>query len=79
MTQTTKPGSAAQGEYREIFAMDPEVGTVYRCNNCGLIHVQVEDVELRTDAEGFHSLVKLLNRAVAQHAMASKTHEGLVC
>lgn len=50
---------------KQVLAIDPGLGTVFACNRCERIHLQLGDLHIGTDVPGFHSLVVLLNRAAA--------------
>ncbi len=50
---------------KDVLAIDPAFGAVFTCNRCSHIHLQLGELHVRTDLDGFQSLVALLNRAAA--------------
>ncbi|MCC6539731.1 MAG: hypothetical protein IT162_19440 [Bryobacterales bacterium] len=60
---------------KRVLAIDPALGTVFICNGCARVHLQVGDLHLGTDVAGFHSLVVLLTRAAANFELWAE-HQG---
>lgn len=50
---------------KQVLAIDPAFGAIFACNRCEHIHLQVGELHVRTDLNGFQRLVVLLNRAAA--------------
>jgi len=54
---------------KDVLAIDPALGTVFTCNRCSHIHLQLGELHVRTDLDGFQNLVVLLNRAAANYEL----------
>jgi hypothetical protein len=74
---SSSPFNAARTDHKELYALDPDLGAVYRCSNCGLIHITIGNLEVRTDLKGFQALVLFFNRAAANYELYSRALAGM--
>lgn len=67
MTSDASPDLSPMGSQRsrDLLAIEPELGSIFACNRCERIHMQLGDLHLGMTMAGFQSLVVLLNRAAA--------------
>ncbi len=65
------------GRRKQLLAMDPSLGTVYVCDHCQHLHIDLGDAHFKTCLPGFQALVVLLNRAAANYELWAERNGSL--
>lgn len=63
------PQRQPQPAHKQLLALDPSLGTVYICERCQHLHIDLGKLHFKTDLEGFQSLLVLLSRAAANYEL----------
>lgn len=72
-SNSTAAAQPAGRPHKQALAIDPSLGIIFLCDRCEHVHVNVGDLHVRTDVDGFHALVVLLNRAAANFELWAET------
>jgi hypothetical protein len=68
-----------QEDLKQVLAIEPGLGSVFVCGKCQHIHLSLGGAVLKTDVEGFHSLVVLLQRAASNFELWAEDVRGAAC